>query len=250
LLLSAGFGTRLRPLTECLPKPLIRIGDKTLIERNLELLARAGISRVFINLHYLGDQIRQFVGDGSRWGMTVEYAEEPTLLDTGGAIRNIEKRLAHEQLLTVNSDILVQPDFPLHAVLEQHVDAAVRPAMTMVVRHDEDHAKYGTIGIDETGRVVSFLGKAYGGRVARELMYTGIQVMERRIIREVMPPEGEIFSLTQGTVRDLLQLGAYVDSYVYDGYWSDIGTPERLDAASKVVASKFACSGHDSTRDN
>lgn len=243
LLLSAGLGTRLRPLTDTVPKPLVKVGTKTLIERNLELLAAAGAERVFINLHYKGEMIRTFVGDGSRWGITVEYSEEPLLLDTGGAIKAIEDRLEGSHLLTLNSDVLLDPNFSFADLIKSHTDCPNEPSLTMVLRPDPDHKSYGSIGINDEGRVVSFLDESYTAVPPRRLlMYTGIQVMNRSVIAE-MPPKGSIFSLTKDTIRELLRNGGYVGSFVFEGFWSDVGTPERLEQASKEMAEKFLVFG-------
>ena len=123
LLLAAGFGKRLEPLTVNTPKPLLEVGDKPLIAWNLELIARSGFSRVFINLHHLGERISEFVGDGSHWGLSVEYSKEDPILETGGAIKNIEHKLREPYLITLNSDILLGPDFSLARILEAHCQA-------------------------------------------------------------------------------------------------------------------------------
>ena len=120
LLLSAGFGTRLRPLTESVPKPLIEVAGESLLSRNLALLSRQGCRRVIINLHYLGDKIKEFVADGSRWGLEVFYSEEPDILDTGGAIKKVAPLLEHQQLLTINSDILLGTELDLQSLLAGH----------------------------------------------------------------------------------------------------------------------------------
>ncbi|OVE80018.1 hypothetical protein BVY02_01625, partial [bacterium J17] len=105
LLLAAGFGSRLRPLTENTPKPLIEVGSKTLIERHLEMLAESGVQRVIVNTHYRAEQLKKYLGDGSDWGLEIVVVHESEILDTGGAIKNILPELRFEQLLTINSDI-------------------------------------------------------------------------------------------------------------------------------------------------
>ena len=225
LILSAGFGARLRPLTDSLPKPLIEVAGKRLIERNLELIARAGAKEVFINLHYLKEKIRDFVGDGSTWGLHVRFVEEPVILDTGGAIKNIEPWLQHEQLVTINADVIVGPDFNISDVLRRHVQNPEHPLITMVLRSDSKAVEYGELGVDAGGRVVSFSGHTYRpGLWRRGLMFSGIQVISRKVL-EHMPPRGEVFSITRKTIRDILENQGIIASYEYLGYWTDVGTP-------------------------
>ena len=235
LLLAAGFGTRLRPLTDTVPKPLVEVGGKPLIDWNLELIASAGFSRVFINLHHLGGLIKEHVRDGNAWGLNVEYFEEDPILDTGGAIRNVEPAMAHDYLVTINSDILLGHDFDLRAVLDSHTAAAGGDAIaTMVLRPDPDSKAYGEIGIDGTGRVCSFLGDPYGSStVSQTLMYLGVQVLSRNVV-DYMPARGSVFSITRDVYPRMLEAGEVVHSAVYTGYWNDVGTPERLAQARDV----------------
>ncbi len=235
LILAAGFGKRLGELTSSRPKALIEVGGKPLIFWNIELAAASGFKKIFINLHYLPEQIRQAVGDGSEWGVDIVFSEEqPIILDTGGAIKNIESKLEHSQLVTMNCDTLVGRNFSLNALLDRHqeFDAALA---TLVLRSDSRARDFGALGIDDGGRVVSFLGKHYGpGPEKRELMYTGIQVISRRLI-ETMPPQGSVFSITKDIYPEVLAADGFIGSVVYDGIWNDVGTPERLKEAQQQV---------------
>ncbi len=237
MLLSAGYGKRLRPITETIPKPLVKVGGKTLIERNLELLQRAGIKRVFINLHYRGQQIREFVADGSRWGMTTVYSEEPELLDTGGGIRKIAELVATPHLLTINSDVLIDPEAPLADLLRAHIDAEDEPLATMLLREDPQAKAFGSLLMNQSGEVVRMLDtekpeRKEGERV-EELMFAGIEVLSAKIF-DKMPAVGTKFSITRDTLCGLLAEGGLIRGFKYQGFWSDIGTPDRLEEASKL----------------
>src|SRR5262249_45295083 len=120
LLLAAGFGKRLLPLTELTPKPLLPIAGRKIIDYSLRHIARAGFRRVFINLHHLGERIRTYVGDGKAFQLEIEYSEEPILLDTGGGIKNIEQRLRSETLITLNADALFGAEFNLADLLRAY----------------------------------------------------------------------------------------------------------------------------------
>ncbi len=125
MLLSAGLGTRLRPLTDSVPKPLLRVGDETLIERHLRLLAGAGITNVVINLHHLGDLIRQQIGDGARWGLSVQYAHEPELLETGGGIHAALSALGPAPFLVISADLWT--DYDLRRLCQPKAGAPLLP---------------------------------------------------------------------------------------------------------------------------
>ena len=246
LLLAAGFGERLRPITDHTPKPLIKVGSKTLIERNLELIARSGFRRVFINLHWHGEKIRNFVGDGSRWNLSVEYSDEDPILDTGGAIKQIQHRLDEPVLMTINSDILVGPDCDLNSFLHAHVENSENPIATMVVRNDPAVKVFGAIGVLPSGEVASFVGKRFrrsgeSGAEPKidETVFTGIQILSDRVFG-YMPPAGVSFGITRQTYPRMLEAGERVWSVKFSGYWSDVGTPDRLEEASKAIAGIFS----------
>ncbi len=236
MLLAAGYGKRLRPLTETVPKPLISVQGKTLIERNLEMIARAGFRRVFVNLFHLAEMLQEYLGSGERWGLKLVCVKEQNLLDTGGAIKNIEPLLKSDVLLTVNSDILLGADFDLRSVLENHIQAGSKPAATLVLRSDPDCEKYGIIGVDGQGRVLNYLGEDFSdGKDFRPMMYTGVQVLARRVF-DYMPPRGSVFSITRDTHLSLLRGGEAIESVSYEGYWNDVGTPARLEQAESDLA--------------
>jgi len=236
LLLAAGYGARLQPLTLTTPKPLLEVGGKPLIEWSLDHCVRAGVERVIINLFHLGGQIRDRLGDGSRFGLKIEYSSEPSLLDTGGAVKFIESRLQHEQLLVVNSDTLFGVDLSFRNLLAAHRLNPARPAVTALVRTDPDAEKYGSLTLDSTGRVSAFLGRQFSEAVPgeRRVMFAGAHMLSRRAL-SVMPPTGTAFSITRDTWMTLLERGEPIFGLVYDGYWTDVGTPERLAAASKLL---------------
>ncbi len=244
-LLSAGFGKRLKALTTATPKPLVLLHGRPLIDWNLELLSRSGFRRVFVNLHYLGEQIADFLGDGSRWGVEILYSREPILLDTGGGIKNIEHRLQSEALVTINSDVLLGRDFDYQKLLNAHRAAGPDCIATLTVRVDTQAERFGALRVDEAGRVIRFLDESLptddGGSqsgLGKEssagtvVMYAGVQVLSRAAF-DFMPPAGSVFSITKDTYRMVIRQGGLLSTYLFEGYWSDVGTPERLESASK-----------------
>lgn len=233
LLLAAGFGKRLRPLTDTCPKPLIQVGGKPLLDWHLERIVREGFKKVFINTHYQRGKFREHFLNNHFAGITIELVEEEVLLDTGGAIKNIEGRLQEKTLLTINSDTFLGIDFSLLKLLEAHQNHSANPVATMVLRRNEDTQSFGEIRVDATGRVVRFLEKEYfPGEGKEPLVFTGVQALSRDIF-SYMPPQVMPFSITRETHVNILRQHGYIHSILYDGYWNDIGTPERLERVQR-----------------
>lgn len=241
-LLAAGKGERLRPLTDVKPKPLIEVGGKPIIAWNLELIERAGFKRVIVNTFYKREKIHEYFS-ANNWGsLEIKLVDEDILLGTGGGIKNIESELESDYLLTINSDILLGPDFDLRMVLREHINSALKPKVTLVLREDSDAEKFGAFGIDSSGRVLSFMTTTYReGKVAKRLMYTGVQALSREVF-ELMPPRGTVFALPQTIYTKLLAADQPILGLCYDGYWNDVGTPERLGAASNEIGDIFGIS--------
>ncbi|MDD2941582.1 MAG: sugar phosphate nucleotidyltransferase [bacterium] len=238
LLLAAGFGTRLRPLTDSLPKPLVPLCKRPLIDWNLSLIARNGFRRVFINLHYLPELIEEYVGDGSRWGLEVIFVREDPILDTGGAIRNIAEQLRGDLLLTINSDAMFDVDLNLGQLIAGHRGSSLAPLATLLVRENETPEEFGVLRLNGDGRICSFLGVDYiSGALAEDYLYTGVQLLSLDLLSD-MPEKGAIFSITRDTYRRVLERGGVLAGQTYDGFWSDVGTVDRLHAAEAHLKSR------------
>ena len=154
MVLAAGRGTRLAPLTDTTPKPLLPVAGQPLIEHILEFLRAGGIREVVINLHHLGQRIKERIGDGRRLGLQVKYSWEDPILDTGGGIKRAEPLLAGEPFVVVNGDSLLE--LRLEDVVAFHRERAA--VATMVVRPDPEAARYGLIELDADDRVRRVVG--------------------------------------------------------------------------------------------
>lgn len=240
LLLSAGYGKRLAPITDSKPKPLVELAGKSLLERHLEFLAASGFKRVFINLHHLGQQIVDFVADGSAWGLEVTYSWEQELLDTGGALRPIEPLLASSEICIVNSDSLFldPPDFI--ALLEIHRSKS--PLATLLLREDPLAASFGSLEIDQDGCISRFLNTTRPAdpvvstdqaETRREVMYCGVMILSSRVIS--LLPECKSSSLTGDVLVPALAQGESLFGLLHTGRWFDVGTHQRLEAAKQAV---------------
>lgn len=224
MLLAAGLGTRLRPLTLTTPKPLLTLDGALLIDHQLRYLAGAKISKVVINLHHLGDKIKDHVGDGSRYGLSVTYSEEPKILGTGGGIKKAGAFFGNEPFLALNSDALIDVD--VGAVISAHFKT--KAAATMVVKELSPNESYNPVLVGVDFQILGFgSGKHF---------YTGLQILSSSVI-ETLPPQGEVSCLINDGYKKLIEAGEHISSFIHRGYFNDLGTPERYEAAKRDVAS-------------
>jgi mannose-1-phosphate guanylyltransferase len=230
MILAAGLGTRLRPLTDRTPKPLVEVAGVPLIAYGLGLLRHAGIRDIVVNLHHLGEQVMSGIGDGSRYGVRIHYSLERVLLDTGGGIRHarplIDRLGAPDApIVVLNSDVI--SEIPVKDVLRAHRDN--RADVTLVLRDDPRARDYGVFGIDDAGRVRRFLGQGAPPGGLRELMFASLQVIEPKVL-DAMPSDRPF-----GTMRDLypelFRKGARFFGFAYDGLWLTADTPADLASA-------------------
>ncbi|HAP39092.1 MAG TPA: hypothetical protein DCQ94_04955, partial [Nitrospira sp.] len=180
MILAAGLGTRLRPLTDVTPKPLLPVAGTPMIVWNLLLLKRHGIRDVVINLHHLGDMIRQALGDGSALGMRLIYSYEPVILGTGGGIKQAEPHFQGEPVLVLNGDTLFELD--LGAVMAFHRERAA--AATLVLRQDPDAARWGLVEVTDRAEIVRITGRGRSApTVTAARMFAGIHILHPRLLR-------------------------------------------------------------------
>jgi NDP-sugar pyrophosphorylase family protein len=223
MILAAGFGRRLRPLTDRVPKPLITVGGKPLIAYSLELLRAAGIHEVIVNLHHRGAEIRAALGNGTAYDMSISYSEEDPILDTGGGIKQAQPFLGGGRFVVLNSDSIMALD--LARVIEWH---QARGALaTMVLRPDRDAARYGIIEIDAASRIRRFLGQpaTVDGGPFTALMFAGVHVFEPDVFAYM--PAGA-FGINRQTYPAMLAAGRPLFGYRFDGFWRVLDTHAGL----------------------
>lgn len=226
LLLSAGFGTRLGELTKDKPKPLVEINNKKLIEINLEHLSNAGYEKVFINTHYKAEKIVEFVSDGSKWGLDVCYSHEEEILDTGGAVAKIANSITSDNLLILNSDIVIDENFSFKSLTNFHLNK--KSQATLVVKSDANLEINGQLGLDSNNKIVKFLNYKYSDDFT-PVFFTGISLINKSIFTRSF--SNNKFSLTKDLFLNCLKSGESLLGYLMDSYWCDAGTPERLKQA-------------------
>lgn len=214
MILAAGLGQRMRPLTDTLPKPMLSAGGKPLLQYHLEALANVGVREVIINLAYLGDKIRSFVGTGERFGLAVSYSEEQEPLETAGALLNALHLLGDEPFLLINGDVWT--DYPL-AGLTAYTLQDDEDAHLVLVPNPEFHPA-GDFSPNASGKLEN-------NPDLEKFTFAGISLIYPHLIsaypnRRLKFPLGEVlrFGIEQNRIS----------AEVYRGNWSDVGTPERL----------------------
>jgi len=212
MILAAGRGERMRPLTDFTPKPLLKVGAKPLIVWHLERLAQAGFKEVVINHAHLGGQIEQALGNGSLWSMHIQYSPEQQALETAGGIANALPLLGEQPFLVVNGDIYTEIDFAPLANLAHSLSPNL--AHLLMVDNPPQHPQGDFAIVD--GRL------SESG--ATKLTFSGVGVYHPSLFASV--GRGQAAKLAP-LLREAMAKQLATASY-YDGVWHDIGTPERL----------------------
>lgn len=220
LFLAGGMGTRLKPLTDELPKPMVPIMNKPLLERCMENLKKYGIKDIVISTGYQSDHIEKHFGDGRKFGLNIEYIHEETPMGTGGAIKKTE-HLFNDTFIVLNADILCNIDFSDLTKFHKKMKAAVTIAVTEV----SNPCVYGVIEYDENNYAVSFTEKPEPHQIKSNYINAGVYVFEPEVLREIS--ENRPVSVEREVFPGLLGNGHKLAVYKGCKYWMDIGTPEK-----------------------
>lgn len=221
LILAAGYGTRLKPLSLFLPKPLLPVGTRPIVESTLERLAEVGCEKIFFNLHYLGDRIRDYFGESYR-SVPIGYSHEETIQGTAGALHPLRDELCQADLiLLANGDTLCR--WPWREMIDSHLES--RADATLLL-HDRvpDRAIGGGVGVNADGNVVQFRAERPVDEIARRHLFAGAHALSPRLLKRVRKGPGDIIS---ELYVPLLVGGGRIGSVVTAEQWHDLGTPER-----------------------
>jgi len=220
MILAAGFGTRLRPLTDKVPKPMVPILNRPILEHTIHLLRSHGIHDITVNLHHLPEMITDTFGDGKEFGVQLHWSHEPEILGTAGGIKKAQQWLDGESFLVINSDVVV--DIDLTKVISFH--KAQGSALTLVVREGDSPEQCDPIEVDDNDRIVHMVGASSMNMPddTTRVLFTGIQVMEPEIFDRI--PENKFYGTTTDVFPGMLEDGLSMFVYWHHGYWKDIGT--------------------------
>jgi len=220
MILAAGFGTRLRPLTNTVPKPMVPIMNRPILEHTIHLLRTHGIQDITVNLHHLPEFIENHFGDGKDFGVNLHWSYEPEILGTAGGIKKAQEFLDGEAFLVINSDVVTDCD--LSKVISFH--KAKGSALTLVVRQGDSPEQCDPIEVDDDDRIVHMVGASAKNKPdnTTRILFTGIQVMEPEIFDRI--PENKFYGTTTDVFPGMLEDGLPMFAYWHHGYWKDIGT--------------------------
>ena len=231
ILLVGGFGTRLKPLTNQTPKPMLPVGGLPVTERQLLAAKKAGITTVILATSYLSEVFTPYFGDGSKWGMKLLYAVESEPLGTGGAIRNaaalVDFADSDEEFVIFNGDVLSGHD--IAAQLEFH--RANQADATLHLIEVIDARAFGCVPTESNGRVIDFLEKMENP--ITNAINAGSYVFNASVISQI--PAGKVVSIERETFPQLVKSGRPVYGYNEQSYWLDIGTPAALFQGSRDI---------------
>ena len=231
ILLVGGFGTRLMPLTKNTPKPMLTVAGIPVTEHQLNMAKAAGITRIVLATSYLAELFTPYFGDGSKWGMQIQYAVEKSPLGTGGAIRNAAKLIdSSESIVILNGDVLSSHNLAEQIRQHEAHDADVTLHLTKV----DDARAYGSVPTDPNGRVSAFLEKMENP--VTNQINAGCYVFNPRILKSI--PLDTVVSVERETFPALVASGAAVYGYIESSYWVDIGTPHALMNASVEIVKR------------
>jgi len=222
MILAAGLGERMRPLTDHTPKPLLPVGGVPLVEHHIRRLARAGFSELVINVSHLADQIMDYCGDGGRWGVSIVYSPEDQPLETAGGIHRALPLLGDEPFLVVNGDIWMDYDF---GRLKGYPLGSTTGAHLVMVSNPPQHP-LGDFQLDGDDRVQELDKGAMGAT------YSGVGVFSREFFAGMQPGKLRLRPLLDEAIRAGRLSGEF-----HQGEWEDVGTPERLQILDERVRS-------------
>jgi mannose-1-phosphate guanylyltransferase len=218
VILVGGEGTRLRPLTSTVPKPVVPLVDRPFIAYMLEWLGRHGVDDVVMSCGFLATAVRNVLGDGSQYGLRLRFIEKPEPRGTAGALKYAED-LLDDRFLMLNGDVLT--DIDLTAQIAQHDASGATGTLALVAV--DDPTGYGLVRLDDDHAVLEFVEKPSADQIDTKLISAGAYVLEHSVL-DLIPPDRNV-SIEREVWPQLVGAGLY--GFAADAYWLDIGTPER-----------------------
>lgn len=216
MILAAGVGSRLDPLTRQIPKPMVPIVNRPVMEHIVELLAKHGFKEIMVNLHYLADQIQGHFGDGSKWGVQIHYSVEDKLWGDAGSVKRCED-FFDDTFLVVGGDDLADIDLSRMMRLHEEKKAIATIALSLV----DDPSEYGIALLNERGRITRFLEKPRGEVIFSNTANTGVYIFEPQVLD--MVPRGIPYGFGNNVFPMMLEHRSRFYGYLTSSYWRDVG---------------------------
>lgn len=219
MVLAAGLGTRLRPLTDLISKPMAPIVNRPVMEHIIKLLAKHGFTDIVCNLHYFPDEIKNHFRDGSKWGVNIVYSFEEELLGTAGGVKKVEDFFQGQTFLVISGDALT--DINLSGAYDFHKEK--KGVATLVLAKVEDTSQFGVVLLDDEKRIKGFQEKPLSGEAKSNLANSGIYFFEPDIFK-YMPLKGQFYDFGKTLFPDLLEKDIPYYGYKHNRYWNDVGS--------------------------
>lgn len=216
VIMAGGFGTRLRPLTYNIPKPMVPMANRPMMEHIIELLIKHDFTEAVTMLYFSPEEISSHFGDGKKFGLKMKYLIPQADFGTAGCVKAAEKDL-DKTFIVMSGDVLT--DFDLTRALEFHREK--KAMATMVLTRVTNPLQYGVVIINDEGRITRFLEKPSWGEVFSDTINTGIYILEPEVLKDI--PEGDSFDFSKDLFPKLLERGEALYGYVANGYWKDVG---------------------------
>ncbi len=233
IILAGGFGTRLKPLTEEIPKPMIPVLNKPLMEYSVELLKKHGINEVGVTLMYLPQYIRSYFGDGTKYDLKIKYIEEETPMGTAGSVKLLEEFI-DGTFVVLSGDALTNIDITKIHKYHKSIGADV----TIVLSKQTDPLEYGVVLTDTTGKIISFKEKPQWENVVTNTVNTGIYLIKKHVLDKI--PTDRPFDFSKDLFPMLMKENYKLYGYITEDYWCDLGNPEMyLKAVRDVLNGKY-----------
>jgi len=220
VILAGGEGTRLRPLTNGIPKPMLPVLNHPFLEHTIRYLSNYGITEIILALSYQSDIITDYFGDGRRLGVRLRYALEDSPLGTAGAVKNAEGYL-DSTFVVLNGDIFTDLDIAAMFAFHRKRKAMATLALTRV----DNPCAFGVVEADGNARIQRFIEKPAPDEVTTNWINAGVYILEPEVLQQV--PENAHYMFERGLFPRLLELGKTMCGYQFQGQWLDIGTPEK-----------------------
>jgi NDP-sugar pyrophosphorylase family protein len=226
VVLAGGQGTRLRPLTDRLPKPVLPVLNRPFLDYLIERLKNAGVTKVIFAIGYQPEPLVERYGRGKGFGVEIDYAVEDSPLGTSGAVRAILPQLT-ETFLVLNGDVVTSVD--LRPMIDDHIER--REFATIAIHEEADPSRYGVVPIDGEGYVLRFVEKPKGPLFPAKTVNSGVYVLEPEALRFVADGQPSMFE--RDLFPNMLRMNMQVHSFRWDGYFLDMGTPESYLALNR-----------------
>ena len=228
VIMAGGFGTRLRPLSCNLPKPMVYMANKPMMEHMVNLLKKHGLVDLVVLLYFQAETIRNYFGDGSSYGVKIEYVQAQEDYGTAGAVKNAQS-LLDDRFLVISADILT--DIDLKAACDYHQKNQAKA--TMVLVRMENPLSYGVVITQEDGKISRFLEKPTWGEVFSDAVNTGVYILEPEVLEEI--PYQQNFDFSKNLFPHMLSINQRLYGFVTSDYWRDVGNLEEYFQAHQDI---------------